>query len=142
MRVLVADLGTTLAQGSALLDRMRADEQLREHPAVFQVHRDTMYRPDPAWHQDGGYRGLDALLEETISLLGSVLRLALEVSPPTQPIGPYDDPQRNPYHLAVGSYLSAAGVLTGASLLARSQVHLLEDVICLRDWSPIHTRDR
>jgi hypothetical protein len=142
MRVLVADLGTTLAQGSTLLDRIRADEQLREHSAVFQVLRDTIYRPDPAWHQDGGYRGLDALLEETISLLESTLRWAREASPPPPPIGAYDDPQRNPYHLAVGSYLSAAGVLTGASLLARSQVQLLEDVICLRDWSPIQRYDR
>ena len=52
------------------------------------------------------------------------LNRAIALPPPTR--DPFQDRERNPYHLVAGSYLSAAGLVLGAVLQVRS--HLL--------WTP------
>jgi hypothetical protein len=90
--------------------------------------RDCSYRRDPAWEQDGGYQGADALLAEAIEMLEQALHLR---DSPAQapPQNAYEDAGSNPFHLAVGSYLAASGLLSAAVLLIRSAAMSLEWVL-------------
>jgi hypothetical protein len=72
---------------------------------------DDAPRPD----QDFGAMGLTQLLERIGSMLDGAERLALE--PPRRPAHAYDLFDAHPFHLAVGSYLSAAGLVSAAALI-------------------------
>jgi hypothetical protein len=72
---------------------------------------DDAPRPD----QDFGAMGLTQLLERTHAMLGGAERLALE--PPRRPAHAYDLFDAHPFHLALGSYLSAAGLVAAAALI-------------------------
>lgn len=88
--------------------------------------RDCAYRRDPIWEQDGGYQGADALLAEAIRMLEQALRLQGS-PPPLPPQHAYENVDRNPFHLVVGSYLAASGLLSAALLLIRSAAMALGD---------------
>jgi hypothetical protein len=96
--------------------------------------RDCVYRRDPVWEQDGGYQGADALLAEAIRMLEQALRLQ-DSPPPPRPQHAYENVDRNPFHLVVGSYLAASGLLSAAMLLIRSAAMALGDsaIICRVD---------
>jgi hypothetical protein len=72
---------------------------------------DDAPRPD----QDFGAMGLIQLLERIHGMLDGAERLALE--PPRRPAHAYDLFDAHPFHLAVGSYLSAAGLTSAAALI-------------------------
>jgi hypothetical protein len=67
-------------------------------------------RPD----QDFGWMGLTQLLERVHAMLDGA-EAAPEV-PDARPAHAYDLFDRHPFHLAVGSYLSAAGLVSAAAL--------------------------
>jgi hypothetical protein len=69
----------------------------------------------PRSDQDFGAMGLNQLLERTHAMLDGAERLALE--PPRRPAHAYDLFDAHPFHLAVGSYLSAAGLVSAAALV-------------------------
>ena len=68
----------------------------------------------PRDDQDFGAMGLSQLLARIHGMLAAAERAAAQ--PPQRPAHAYDLFDRHPFHLAVGSYLSAAG-LTSAALL-------------------------
>lgn len=72
---------------------------------------DDAPRPD----QDFGAMGLTQLLARIHAMLDAAERAAAE--PPTRPAHAYDLFDRHPFHLAVGSYLSAAGLTAAAALV-------------------------
>lgn len=90
------------------------------HPAVAAARRalDALlwYRRDEAWEQDIGFQGLFELVRLVGRQLdGALTNLSKSVP---DPVGhPYQHFDVNPYHLAVGSYLSAMGNVGGIKLL-------------------------
>lgn len=71
---------------------------------------DDAPRPD----QDFGWMGLGQLLARTEAMLIAAGHAA--ATPPERPAHAYDLFDRHPFHLAVGSYLSAAGLVSAAAL--------------------------
>jgi len=71
---------------------------------------DDAPRPD----QDFGWMGLTQLLERAHAMLAGAE--AAPATPDARPAHAYDLFDRHPFHLAVGSYLSAAGLLSAAAL--------------------------
>lgn len=71
-----------------------------------------------AWNTDIGYHGIVSLLELADALLARAQKnWSIELGPPSAE--PYAHIDSNPYHLVVGSYLSAMGLMTGAAVLCR-----------------------
>jgi hypothetical protein len=58
--------------------------------------------------------GLTQLLARTEAMLAGAERAA--ATPPERPAHAYDLFDRHPFHLAVGSYLSAAGLISAAAM--------------------------
>lgn len=71
---------------------------------------DDAPRPD----QDFGWMGLTQLLERVHAMLDAAA--AAPAAPDAPPAHAYDPFDRHPFHLAVGSYLSAAGLISAAAL--------------------------
>jgi hypothetical protein len=70
----------------------------------------------PRADQDFGWTGLTQLLERLHAMLDAVD--AAPAAPAARPAHAYDLFDRHPFHLAVGSYLSAAGLVAAAALTA------------------------
>ncbi len=145
----VAQLLPRLGRIDAAMDRVddlarRIREVCADVPPMSRelerVARDMQYRADPASRQDGGYRGIGALLEEVSDLLrqATQLRASAAPMPPPSPYHAYQDAWRNPYHLVAGSYLAASGLLTGAELLLQSDIVCLEDALLMRGRGSSH----
>lgn len=143
----VAQLVPRLGRIDAAMDRaddlaQRIREVCADEPPMSRelerIARDMQYRADPASRQDGGYRGIGALLEEVSDLLRQAMQFRASAAPmpPPSPYHAYQDAWQNPYHLVAGSYLAAAGLLTSTELLLRS------DIVCLEDVLLMHGRGR
>lgn len=75
------------------------------------------FQENATWNTDIGYHGIVSLLELTCFLLARAQKnWSLELVPNSQP---YAYINSNPYHLVIGSYLSAIGLMTGAAILCR-----------------------
>jgi hypothetical protein len=68
----------------------------------------------PRADQDFGWMGLTQLLERVQAMLAAAE--AAPAAPDARPAHAYDLFDRHPFHLAVGSYLSAAGLVSAAAL--------------------------
>lgn len=68
----------------------------------------------PRADQDFGWMGLTQLLERVHAMLGAAE--AAPDAPDAPPAHAYDLFDRHPFHLAVGSYLSAAGLISAAAM--------------------------
>lgn len=98
---------------AATVARVAADTLDRVAPALEAIDRGWL-DDAPRDDQDFGAMGLVQLVERVHAMLASAERIAPEA--PRRPTHAYDLFDRHPFHLAVGSYLSAAG-LVGAALL-------------------------
>ncbi len=127
MRSLTGRMGDELDRLGGLMDAVDAARAGDIPPQELGwAVRDCVYRRDQLWEQDGGYRGADALLAEAIEMLERALRLRESPAPPP-PQQAYENADGNPFHLAVGSYLAASGLLSAALLLIRSAAMALGD---------------
>jgi hypothetical protein len=95
------------ACAAAQLTRLEAFVDERDTPWL-----DDASRPD----QDFGYLGLTQLVARIESMLDGAEHALLRE--PQRPRHAYDLFDSHPFHLAVGSYLSAAGLTAGALLLS------------------------
>lgn len=86
-------------------------------PQLIRLYHDLAHRP--AHGQDHGYTGMLFLLRRALAMLRRARQNWAITLPPPNP-DPYQNWQQNPYHLAVGSYLAAAGLVQAAVLQARS----------------------
>lgn len=118
----------------ACLDRLEARLVALDESAVSAVApciiRDLTYQPATTEEQDGGYQGVASLLDSAVTLLETASQ-RLSTPAPARPTQPYEGAATNPYHLAVGSYLAASGLVAGAVLLLRSDEALLRDTAAL-----------
>jgi len=94
----------------------------REIAAALTTLADELDNADRGWlddapraDQDFGAMGLQQLLLRIGTMLSDAEARAEE--PPQRPTHAYDLFDRHPFHLAVGSYLSAAGLMSAALLL-------------------------
>jgi len=120
----------------ACLDRLEARVVVLDESAVSavvpRIVRDLTYRPAAIEEQDGGYQGVASLLDSAVTLLETASQ-RLSAPAPARPTQPYEEAATNPYHLAVGSYLAASGLVAGAALLLRSNEALLRDTATMRN---------
>lgn len=75
-----------------------------------------LYERPYIWNQDFGYKGILALLKTSRDFFMKAYENYDTFD--KKPNNPYEYMLENPYHLAVGSYLSAAAALTSAKLLS------------------------
>ena len=101
---------------AAAVARIAATTLERVAPSLAEGDRgwlDDVPRDD----QDFGAMGLVQLVDRVHAMLGAADRCASEA--PVRPAHAYDHFDRHPFHLAVGSYLSAAGLVSAALLIAQ-----------------------
>jgi glutamine amidotransferase-like uncharacterized protein len=95
-----------------------AGDDTRTSELLRQVDAWLLDRRDPTWLQDGGYEGVLSLLETAAEKCQQALdRWEFPLGPSS---GPYAYFEKNPYHLAAGSYLAAIGCVVGAVQLLRA----------------------
>jgi len=97
------------AASCAASQLLRLEPLLDEHDVAW---LDDAQRPD----QDFGYMGLTQLVAQVHAMLDAAEQALLRE--PRQPRHAYDLFDSHPFHLAVGSYLSAAGLTAGALLVS------------------------
>ncbi len=129
------------AVAAAMVAQVAADTLDRLAPSLQEVDRGWL-DDAPRDDQDFGAMGLVQLVERIHAMLGAAERT--ECDAPHRPTHAYDLFDRHPFHLAVGSYLSAAGLVSAALLIthvlaARHAVHVPEAARLL--WLP-DTHDR
>jgi hypothetical protein len=102
-------------------DGATATAVAREAAAALSAIAATLDEADRGWlddapraDQDFGAMGLGQLLQRIGAMLSAAERRAAEA--PERPAHAYDLFDRHPFHLAVGSYLSAAGLVSAALL--------------------------
>jgi hypothetical protein len=116
----IGERAEALRQQVVALLASRAERELdpRLLAAVSQIERWVLDERPAEWRQDGGYQGVLALLRIALRMCDEALeRWDVVLGPPD---GAYGYIHENPYHLVVGSYLAAAGCVSGALSLLRA----------------------
>ena len=129
------------AAAAATVAQVAADTLDRLAPSLEEVDRGWL-DDAPRDDQDFGAMGLVQLVERIHAMLGAAERAGSDA--PLRPAHAYDLFDRHPFHLSVGSYLSAAGLVSAALLIvqvlaARHDIDAPEEVARLL-WLPT-TRD-
>jgi glutamine amidotransferase-like uncharacterized protein len=100
------------------IDRLATDVE-RNAPSVD--YRALTFRQPVEWELDGGYQGVEELLEQSVGLLSHALA-TWDIDPGAPSDNPYERMTTSPYHLVAGSYMAAVGRVTAAALLCESRM--------------------
>jgi glutamine amidotransferase-like uncharacterized protein len=135
MRTTIAEIEARIAMaapqpGETLTARSRAIGQ-----ALEELDLAINYRTPAGWDIDVGYEGLLQHLERAEAMLLKA-DANFDKSFPPDP-NPYAYLGESPFHLTVGSYLSAAGVFANCKLLLRLQNAKLANAIALVEARPL-----
>jgi hypothetical protein len=106
--------------------------------AVEDLDRAVNHRTPPEWDIDFGYEGLLQHLERAASMLAKAeVNFVKDLAPDPNPYAYLDE---SPFQLAVGSYLSAAGVFANCGLLLRLNNQRLHNALLLATSraEPVH----
>jgi hypothetical protein len=131
MKGLIAEIEGKLERARA---RLRGAEAAELASAIGSLDRAVNDRTPEAWNIDFGYEGLLQHLERAERMLGKAeANFGASFAPDPNPYAYFDE---SPFQLAVGSYLSAAGVFANCALLLRLENKRLENALLLTPQQP------